>query len=162
MEAKLEGTHQFIVDALAKGYITDSKSPYMSGLFYQEKKDGKLRPIMDYHTLNKWTVHDTYPLPLIGNILDHLQGKTHFTKFDIQWGYNNIHIREEERWKAVFKTPFGLYEPTVMYFGLTNSPATFCRVMKKILRPLLIKYHHNFFNYINDLLIATQNDLKLH
>ena len=161
-EAELEGTRQFIAEALAKGYITDSKSPYASGLFYRAKKDGKLRPIMDYRTLNKWTVCDTYPLPLIGNILDHLQGKTHFTKFDIRWGYNNIRIKEEDRWKAAFKTPFGLYEPTVMYFGLTNSPATFCRAMKKILRPLLIKYHHHFFDYIDDLLIATQNDLKLH
>ena len=68
----------------------------------------------------------SYPLPLIGNILDHLQGKTLFTKFDIRWGFNNICIKEEDWWKAAFKTPFGLYEPTVMYFGLTNSPATFC------------------------------------
>ena len=81
---------------------------------------------MDYHTLNKWTVHDMYPLPLISNILDHLQGKTLFTKFDIHWGFNNIRIKEEDRWKAAFKTHFRLYELTVMYFGLTNSPATFC------------------------------------
>ena len=90
------------------------------------KKDGKLRPIMDYRALNSWTVHDTYPLPLIGNIINHLQGKTLFTKFDIQWGYNNICIREEDQWKAAFKTPYGLYQPKVMYFGLTNSPPTFC------------------------------------
>ena len=150
------------MDALAKGYIMDSKSPYMSRLFYWAKKDGKLWPIMDYHMLNKWTVHNTYPLPLIGNILDHLQGKTHFTKFNIWWGYNNICIKEEDRWKVVFKTPFSLYKPTVMYFGLTDSPATFCQAMKKILWPLLIRYHHNFFDYIDDLLIATQNNLKLH
>ena len=117
---------------------------------------------MDYRTLNSWTVRDTYPLPLIGNILDHLQGKTLFTKFDIRWGYNNIRIKEEDRWKVAFKTPFGLYEPTVMYFRLTNSPATFCRAMKKMLRPLLLKYHNNMFDYIDDLLIATQNDIDLH
>ena len=161
-EAELEGTRQFITEALAKGYITDSKSPYASGLFYRAKKDGKLRPIMDYRMLNRWTIRDTYPLPLIGNILDHLQGKTLFTKFDIRWGYNNIRIKEEDRWKAAFKTPFGLYEPTVMYFGLTNSPATFCRAMKKMLRPLLLKYHNNLFDYIDDVLIATRNNLELH
>lgn len=88
---------------------------------------------MDYHMLNRWTIRDTYPLPLIGNILDHLQGKTLFTKFNIRWGYNNIQIKEEDQWKAAFKTPFGLYEPMVMYFGLTNSPSTFCRAMKKML-----------------------------
>ena len=76
---------------------------------------------MDYCTLNKFVVQDTYPLPLISNILDHLQGKTLFTKFNIHWGYNNIQIKEEDRWKATFKTPFRLYKPTVMYFGLTNS-----------------------------------------
>ena len=155
MEAELEGTQQFIIEALAKGYITNSKSPYASGLFYRTKKDGKLRPIMDYRMLNRWTVWDTYPLPLIGNILDHLQGKTLFTKFDIRWGYNNIQIKEEDWWKVAFKTPFGLYEPTVMYFGLTNSPATFCHAMKKMLQPLLLKYHNNLFNYIDDVLIAT-------
>ena len=161
-EKELKATEEFIRDALAKGYITDSKSPYASGLFYRAKKDGKLRPIMDYRALNKWTIRDTYPLPLIGNILDHLQGKNLFTKFDIRWGYNNIRIKEEDRWKAAFKTPFGLFEPTVMYFGLTNSPATFCRAMKKMLRPLTLKYPGELFDYIDDILIATKDNLPRH
>ena len=161
-ETELEATKNFIQDSLAKGYITDSKSPYTSGLFYQAKANGKLRPIMDYRALNKWTVHDTYPLPLISNILDHLQGKTLFTKFDICWGFNNIHIKEEDRWKAAFKTPFGLYEPTVMYFGLTNSPATFCQAMRKMLRPLHLKYPDNVFDFIDDVLIATKGDTPTH
>ena len=80
---ELEATRQFITESLAKGYITDSKSPYASALFYRKKKDGKLRPIMDYQILNKWTVRDNYPLPLITNIIEHLQGKTLFSKFDI-------------------------------------------------------------------------------
>ena len=79
-ETELEATWQFIMEALVKGYITDSKSPYVSGLFYWKKKDGKLWPIMDHCTSNQWTVWDTYPLPLISNILDHLQGKNLFTK----------------------------------------------------------------------------------
>ena len=85
MVEELEATCQFITESLAKGYITDSKSPYASALFYRKKKDGKLRPIMDYHILNKWTIRDNYPLPLITNIIEHLQGKTLFSKFDIQW-----------------------------------------------------------------------------
>ena len=130
---ELEATRQFITESLAKGYITDSKSPYTSALFYRKKKDGKLRPIMDYCILNKWTIRDNYPLPLITDIIECLQGKTLFSKFDIRWGYNNIRIKKEDRWKAAFKTPFGLYEPTVMYFRLTNSPATFCHAMQKML-----------------------------
>ena len=161
-EKELAATQEFITDALAKGYITDSKSPYASGLFYRAKKDGKLRPIMDYRELNKWTVRDEYPLPLIGNIMDHLQGKNLFTKLDIRWGYNNIRIKEEDRWKAAFKTPFGLFEPTVMYFGLTNSPATFCRAVKKMLRPLINKYPGELFDYIDDILIATKDNLPRH
>ena len=161
-EVELQTTKDFICDELAKGYIEESNSPYASPLFYQAKKDGKLRPIMDYKALNSWTVHNTYPLPLISNIIDHLQGKTLFTKFDIQWGYNNIRIKEEDRWKAAFKTPYGLYQPKVMYFGLTNSPPTFCRAMAKMFWDLLLKYPNNLFMYMDDVLIATDGDLNLH
>ena len=117
---------------------------------------------MDYRTLNKWTVRDSYPLPLISNIIERLQGKTLFSKFDIRWGYNNIHIKEEDRWKAAFKTPFGLYEPTVMYFGLTNSPATFCRATQKMLQHWLNKYPDETGNYIDDMVVATKGDRQCH
>ena len=159
---ELEATRQFITESLAKGYITDSKSPYASALFYRKKKDGKLRPIMDYHILNKWTVRDNYPLPLITNIIERLQGKTLFSKFEIRWGYNTICIKEGDRWKAAFKTPFGLYEPTVMYFRLTNSPATFCRAMQKMLHNWLNKYPDETGNYIDDMVVATKGDLPQH
>ena len=75
---------------------------------------------MDYRTLNKWTVCDNYPLPLISNIIERLQGKTLFSKFDIRWGYNNIRIKEEDHWKAAFKTPFGLYCQELDGSGLTR------------------------------------------
>ena len=161
-EEELEATRKFIEESLAKGYITDSKSPYAATLFYRKKKSGQLRPIMDYRTLNKWTVRDNYPLPLISNIIKRLQGKTLFSKFDIQWGYNNIRIKEEDRWKAAFKTPFGLYKPTVMYFGLTNSPATFCRAMQKMLRNWLNKYPDETGNYIDDMVVATKGNRQRH
>ena len=162
MEVELQTTQDFIRDELAKGYIEESNSPYASPLFYRAKKDGKLHPIMDYKALNSWTIHDTYPRPLISDIIDHLQGKSLFTKFNIRWGYNNIRIKEEDQWKAAFKTPFGLYQPKVMYFGLTNSPPTFCHAMAYIFRHLLNKYVGKLFVYMDDILIATNNDLKLH
>ena len=126
----------FINEHLAKGYIEESNSPYASPLFFRKKKDGKLHPIMDYRVLNSWMVRDKYPLPLISTILDHLQGKELFTKFDIRWGYENIRIKKEDRWKAAFKTPLGLFQPCVMFFGLTNSPAVKIspRVSQKRLR----------------------------
>ena len=159
---EMEATREFLKEHLEKGYIIDSSSPYASTFFFRKKKDGKLRPIMDYRTLNTWTVRDTYPLPLISVILEQLQGKKLFTKFDIRWGYNNIRIREEDQWKAAFKTPFGLYQPRVMFFGLTNSPATFSRTMNRMFRRLTDKYPQELFVYMDDILIATGDDLSRH
>ena len=96
MEEELEATRKFIEESLVKGYIVNSKSPYATALFYRKKKSGQLQPIMDYCTLNKWTVCNNYPLPLISNIIKRLQGKTLFSKFDIRWGYNNIRMKEED------------------------------------------------------------------
>jgi Reverse transcriptase (RNA-dependent DNA polymerase) len=70
-------------------------------------------------------VLNKYPLPLITDLIHSIAGKTLFSKFDMQWGYNNIPIKTGDEWKATFKTSEGLFEPTVMFFGLTNSPATF-------------------------------------
>ena len=161
-KAEAAATKEFIDESVKKGYIVESKFPYASPFFFRAKKDGKLRPIMDYRVLNSLTVRDTYPLPLINSILDSLQGKELFTKFDIRWGYNNIRIKEEDQWKAVFKTPFGLYQPRVMFFGLTNSPATFCRTMACLFRELINKYPTELFVYMDDILITTQNDLTHH
>jgi hypothetical protein len=73
-------------------------------------------------------------LPLIPSVIDQLAGCTLFTKFDIQWGYNNIWIKLGDEWKAAFLMPEGLFKPTVMFFGLTNSPATFQMMMNMIFR----------------------------
>ncbi len=154
-----EATKEFLKEHLEKGYIVESNSPYASSFFFRKKKDGKLHPIMDYRPLNSWTVRDTYPLPLISTILEQLQGKTIFTKFDICWGYNNIRIREEDQWAAAFKTPFGLFQPCVMFFGLTNSPATFSHAMNHMFRRLTNKYPTELFVYMDDILIATGGDL---
>ena len=159
---KAEATKEFIEDHLKKGYIVESNSPYALPFFYRTKKDGKLRPIMDYRVLNSLTVRDTYPLLLINTILEQLQGKELFTKFDIRWGYNNICIKEEDQWKAAFKTPLGLFQPRVMFFGLTNSPATFCRAMARMFRRLVNKYPTELFVYMDDILIAMKNDLLRH
>ena len=96
-----------------------------SPFFFIDKKDGKLRPVQDYWKLNEITVKNTAPLPLIPSLIDKLCGARYFTKLDVQWGYNNIHIKEGNEYKATFKTSLGLYEPLVMTFGLCNTPATF-------------------------------------
>jgi hypothetical protein len=159
MEEELKVTQEFIDNCLAKGYIRESKSPYASPMFYHAKQDGKLRPIIDYRALNTLTVQDVYPLLLIGSIINQLQGKLIFSKVDLRWGFNNIQIKEEDRWKAAFKTPFGAYETNVMLFGMTNSPSTFCHAMERTFHLLTRKYPTELFVYVDGVLVATNDDL---
>ena len=79
------------------------------------------------------TIKNRYPLPLIQELIDKLKSSKVFSKMDIQWGYNNIWIKEGDEWKAAFRMNKSLFEPTVMFFGLTNSPATFQAFMNHIL-----------------------------
>src|ERR1700761_1442780 len=149
----------FIDEQLAKGYIHPSISPYASSFFFIKKKDDKLRPVQDYQTINKWTVRNQYPLPLIPTLIYDLGGAHIYTKLDVRWGYNNVRIKKGDEWKAAFKTRRGLYEPTVMFFGLTNSPATFQAMMNHIYRNTIIK--HEALGtiirvYMDDIAIATK------
>ena len=90
-----------------------------SPFFFVKKKDRKLRPVQDYQKLNKMTIKNRYPLPLISELIDKLSQAQIFSKMDVQWGYNNIQIKEGDEWKAVFRMNQGLFEPVVMFFGLT-------------------------------------------
>jgi hypothetical protein len=152
---------EFLDEHLKKGYIRVSNSPYASPFFFIKKKSGdKLRPVQDYRQLNKYTIRNTYPLPLIKELVQQLVKKTWFTKFDIRWGYNNVRIKDGDQWKAAFKTNRGLFEPTVMFFGLTNSPATFQTMMDALFRNEIAS--GDVIIYMDDILIATQGSLELH
>ena len=144
----------------AKGYIHPSKSPYVAPFFFIKKKDGKLWPIQDYQWLNKWTIKDHYPLPLILELIAWVQNAKIFTKVDIRWGYNNICIKEGDKYKVAFITNQGLFEPTVMFFRLTNSPATFQTMMNAIFTPEIAKGW--LIVYMDNILIATQDDPRFH
>jgi Reverse transcriptase (RNA-dependent DNA polymerase) len=127
-----EELKKFVQEHLKKGYIRPSKSPYAAPFFFIKKKDGKLRPVQDYRRINQWTIRNQYPLPLIPQLINKVRARTLFTKFDIRWGYNNVRIKAGDEWKAAFITKQGLFKPTVMFFGLTNSPATFQMMMDTI------------------------------
>ena len=101
------------------------------------KKDGKKRMVQDYRYLNEWTIKNNYPLPLISDVLENIEIKKLFTKMDLRWGYNNVRIKKGDKWKAAFTMPEELFEPTVMFFGLMNSPATFQAMMNELLRDLI-------------------------
>jgi hypothetical protein len=81
---------------------------------------------------------------------------------DLQWGFNNIRIKEEDQWKAAFKTPFRLHKPAAMPFRLCNTPSTFCRAMSQLLKHLMDKYPTKLFVYMDNILIATGNDTERH
>jgi hypothetical protein len=131
---------KFLDEMVAKGYIRPSKSPYASPFFFVKKKDGKLRPVQDYRRLNSHTVRNQYPLPLIAQLISDLSGAHIFSKVDVRQGYNNIHIKKGDEWKAAFKTKFGHWEPLVMFFGLTNSPSTFQEMMNVIYKEVIERH----------------------
>jgi len=151
-----EEVQEFVKDQLRKGYIRPSKSSQMSLVFFMPKKDGKKRMVQDYQYLNSWTIKNNYPLPLISDLIDSIGKKKVFTKMDLRWGYNNVRIKEGDEWKTVFSILEGLFEPTVMFFGLTNSPATFQAMMNDLLRDLVVEEKVAVF--IDDVIIAMETE----
>ena len=143
----------FLDENLKSGRICPSKSPFASAFFFVKKKDGRLRPVQDYRKLNNITIKNRYPLPLISELIDKLKTAKYFTKLDIRWGYNNIRMKEGDEWKAVFRTNRGLFEPLVMFFGLTNSPATFQTMMNHLFRDLINQ--GKVVVYMDDIMIYT-------
>ena len=123
------------------------------------------RPVQDYKGINKWKVCNWYPLPLIPELIAEVQDAFVFSKFDIEGGFNKVHIKDRDQYKAVFKMKYGLYKPMVMYFGLCNSPATFQNMMNHIFRLLKDKWAKRgvkIIVYMDDILIATSTSLQDH
>jgi hypothetical protein len=133
-----EEMNKFIDENLKSGRIRPSKSPNSSLFFFIEKKgDTKNRPTQGYWKLNEFTRKNRYPLLLIRELINGLKKNKVLSKMDIQWGYNNIRIKKGDEWKATFHTKRGLFELTVMFFGLCNSLATFQAFMNEIFADLI-------------------------
>src|SRR6266581_6374198 len=94
----------FLRENLANGRIRPSKSPTGAPVFFVKKKDGSLRLVQDYRKLNEVTVKNSYPLPLISDVLTCLRGAKLFSTLDLRWGFNNVRIKEGDEWKAAFAT----------------------------------------------------------
>jgi len=149
-----EEVQNFMEDQLRKGYIRLSKSPQTSPVFFVGKKDGSKQMVMDYCNLNDQTVKNNYLLPLITELIDNMGSKKVFTKMDLRWGFNNVRIKEGDEWKGAFTTHIGFFEPMVMFFGMTNSPATFQAMMNEILRDLINE--GKVAAFVDDILVGTE------
>ena len=140
----------YVSESLRQGYIQPSTSPTSSSFFFVKKKEGGLRPCIDYRGLNSIMVEYSYPLPLIAMANESFHGARFFTKLDLRSAYNLVRIWEGDEWKTAFSTTSGHYEYLVMPYGLKNVPAVFQSFVEVILRDL---HGQGVVVYIDDILI---------
>ncbi|GJU99121.1 putative reverse transcriptase domain-containing protein [Tanacetum coccineum] len=155
---ELSGQLQELQD---KGFIRPSHSPWGAPVLFVKKKDGSFRMCIDYRELNKLTVKNRYPLPRIDDLFDQLQGSCYFSKIDLQSGYHQLRVHEDDIPKTAFRTRYGHFEFTVMPFGLTNAPTVFMDLMNRVCKPYLDKF---VIVFIDDILIysKTKEDHEVH
>ena len=143
-----EAVNEWLDEHLAKGYIQESKSPQTSPIFFVPKKDGRKRMVQDYRYLNAWTVRNAYPLPLISDLIDRLNGAQFFTKLDLRSGHFQIRMDPLDVHKTAFRTHHRHFEFLVMPFSLSNAPSTFQSLMNKVFKAHLRKFILVFFDDI--------------
>jgi len=151
---KREEVCEFISEQLRKEYIRPLKSPQTALVFFVGKKDEKKYIVQDYRYLNEWTVKNNYSLPLISDIVENIGIKKVFIKMDLRWGYNNVQIKERDKWKVAFIIPEESFEPIVKFFRLTNSLATFQIMMNEIIWDLINM--KKVASFIDNVIIGTE------
>ncbi|KAF8747110.1 hypothetical protein RHS01_11447 [Rhizoctonia solani] len=158
-DAKSATLKDWLRDELKAGKIRPSKSSISSPVMFVPKKDGSRRLVVDYCRLNNRTKKNVYPLPCPDDLMAQLRGAKVFTKLDLRWGYNNVQVKEGDKWKTAFQTKYGLYKSLVMTFGLTNAPAAFQHFMNKLFKDLLDVC---VIIYLDDILIYSKDDACIH
>lgn len=154
-KTELDTLYEYIQENLAKGFIERSESPCGAPVLFVKKKDCSLRLCVDFRSLNKLTVPNRCPLPLISETLDRLHTGVIFTKLDMRGAYNLIRIAPGEEWKTAFRTRYGHFQYKVMPFGLRNAPATFQAFVNDVLREYLDSF---VVVYLDDILIYSSSE----
>ncbi|QRW23230.1 Retrotransposable element Tf2 protein [Rhizoctonia solani] len=152
--AESKALKQHINKELATGKIRPSTSSTGAPVMFVKKADGSLRLVVDYQKLNDVTHKNVYPLPRQDDLMAKLRHAKIFTKLNLCWGYNNVRIKEGDKWKTAFRTKYRLFEYLVMPFGLTNAPATFQHFMNDLFRDLI---NVTVVIYLDNILIFSED-----
>nr|GEW63591.1 putative reverse transcriptase domain-containing protein [Tanacetum cinerariifolium] len=151
----MQGLSNQLQELIGRGFIRPSISPWGAPVLFVKKKDGSFRMCIDYRELNKLTIKNRYPLPMIYDLFDQLQGLSVYSKIDLRSGYHQLRIRHEDIPKNAFRTRYRHYEFQVMPFGLTNAPTILMDLMNHVCKPYLDKF---IMVLIDDILIYYRNE----
>lgn len=146
---------EYLEENLRRGWITPSTSPAGAPVLFVPKKDGTLRLCVDYRGLNRVTIKNRHPLPLIDEMLDRLAGAKYYTRLDLRDAYHRIRIKVGDEWKTAFRTRYGHFEYRVMPFGLANAPATFQAYINRTLHGLI---DTTCIVFLDDILIYSKTE----
>ena len=155
-EVELKTLREWLKEMERTGKIKRSTSPAGSPILFVRKPHGRgLHLCVDYRLLNQITISNRYPLLLMQELQDRVQGAQWFTKMDLKNGFHLLRMRKGDEWKTAFRTRYGLFEFQVMLFGLTNAPSTFQDMMNHVLSDLL---DLGVLAYMDDILVYAKTE----
>ncbi|XP_017979901.1 PREDICTED: RNA-directed DNA polymerase homolog [Theobroma cacao] len=155
---KLAELRKQLDELIQAEFIRPSKTPFITQVLFQKKQDRFLRLCVDYWALNKVTVKNNYPIPLITDLFDQLSGVKYFCKLDLRSGYHLLSVAKEDEPKTTYVTRYGAFEILVIPFGLTNALTTFCTLMNQVFHDYLDKF---MGIYLDDIVVYNST-LKEH